>query len=55
MNLGITVQRPPLSENPEALRRALVDSGALVRMARVWELRVSVRGGVSWRRIGKKR
>ena len=54
MNLGILAMtdstRPPLSQSAEDLRRALVDSAALARLAKAWEARVSPAGCLVGRR-----
>lgn len=42
MKLAVTTTTPPLSV--EDIRRGIDDSAALVRMARVWDLRPGRRG-----------
>lgn len=49
--LGITGTREPIATlNGEALRKALVDSAALARMAKTWPVLVATPGGL----VGKR-
>lgn len=43
-NLGVTTVRAHLSADAEKLRAAMVDSSALARMAKVWELTATPKG-----------